>query len=128
MSEDEERLGQDELTELEFLESLARRLPKDVETLKALGDLCTRVGRYEEGLAQDTMLCALRPTDPYVWYNLGCSLALLSRKREALNALTKAIRLGYRDFDWMNRDRDLQSLKDDQHFRGLLQQIAPQTP
>ena len=120
----EEEIDQADLVELDFLERLAARLPKDDEILKVVGDLYTRVGRYEKGLETDRQLAALCPNDDLVWYNLGCSLALLGRRGEALEALAQAVTLGYRDHEWMSSDNDLRSLRDDHMFRSLLRKIT----
>jgi len=111
--------------EMEFLESLARRCPQDVDVLKTLGDLYTRTDCYEDGLKTDLELTRLCPREPLVWYNLACSCALLDRSDEALASLEQAIVLGYRDVRWIREDRDLNSLKKDQRFDVLLQRLAP---
>lgn len=113
-----------ELVELGFLEAVAARLPDDGGVLKALGDLYTRVGLYEKGLDIDRRLARLCPEDPLVWYNLGCSLALLNRREEALSTLKKAVLLGYSDHEWMSRDADLRSLRDEQGFKSLIEKIT----
>ena len=120
----EVEIDQTDLVELDFLERLAVRLPKDDEILKVVGDLYTRVGRYEKGLETDRQLAALCPNDALVWYNLGCSLALLGRRGEALEALAQAVTLGYQDHEWMSSDNDLRSLRDDHAFRSLLRKIT----
>ena len=110
--------------ELAFLEALRLRLGDEGDLLKALADLYTRVGRYEDGLALDLKLSELNPREPLVWYNLACSLALLDRRDESLDALARAVKLGYDDFEWMRRDSDLRSLRDDQRFQAILRQEA----
>ena len=111
--------------EMLFLESLARRCPQDVDVLKALGDLYTRTGCYEDGLKTDLELARLCPRESLVWYNLACSYALLNRAEEALTSLERSIVLGYRDARWIREDRDLDSLKKDQRFISLLQRLVP---
>lgn len=113
-----------DLVELDFLERLAGRLPDDVDVLRALGDLYTRVGRYEKGLEIDRRLAVRCPNDNMVWYNLGCSLALLERRAEALEALARAVALGYRDHEWMSEDSDLRSLREEKAFKSLLKRIT----
>jgi len=111
--------------EISFLEAVARRCPQDVDVLKALGDLYTRTGRYEDGLKTDLELAGLCPRESLVWYNLACSYALLNRSEEALASLERSIVLGYRDARWIREDRDLDSLKKDQRFISLLQRLVP---
>ena len=115
------------LVELGFLESIARRLPGDTGVLKALADLYTRVGRHAEGLLIDQRLSVLLPHDPLVWYNLGCSLALMDRHDEACAALDNAIAKGYRDWRWMQEDQDLRALHHNARFSELIKRLATQT-
>lgn len=124
MSETNDKTCRDDLVELTFLESLNRRMPDDTEVCKALADLYTRVGRYEDGLALDTKLSRLCHDEPLVWYNLGCSYALLNRTDEALDALARAIRLGYRDWLWMAQDDDLRVLHKEERFAAIVRGMA----
>ena len=109
--------------ELEFLEQIAQRLPEDTEILRALGDLYTRTGDYTEGLRIDERLSHLCSEDPLVWYNLGCSLALTNRREDALEALSRALELGYDDYEWMKKDADLTALHGDSRFESMLEWI-----
>jgi Flp pilus assembly protein TadD len=106
--------------ELKFLESVRHRLPHHARVLEALGNLYTRVGRYEEGLQVDLDLTRMRPEDPENWYNLACSCALTARPEEAFRALEQAFGLGYRDGDWLMEDPDLKSLRSDPRFLALI--------
>ncbi|MEI6515980.1 MAG: hypothetical protein WCO77_08380 [bacterium] len=124
MADESKELEQGDLVEMDFLERVMARIPNDVDVLEALGDLYTRVGRYEDGLAIDQKLTKLEPDDMTIWYNLGCSLALLNRRESALAALKRAVELGYSDLDWMKQDSDLNSLREDKTFKALMSRIA----
>lgn len=110
--------------ELQFLESVRRRLPAHERTLEALGHLYTRTGRFVDGLQVDEALTRLRPADPMAWYNLACSQSLTGDLAGAFAALRKAIDLGYADVDWLLRDEDLAALRGDERFAELLKQLA----
>lgn len=112
--------GKHDTVELAFLQKVAQRLPEDVEILQALADLYTKTGKFGEGLAIDEKLSQQLPNDDLVWYNLGCSYALTNRPDEAFEALTKAVDLGYADYDWMKSDPDLNNLHADPRFESLL--------
>ncbi len=109
-----------DVVELGFLEKIADRLPEDLGLLWALAELYTKTGKYEKGLAIDLQLSQLLPNDDLVWYNLGCSCALTRRFDEAFEALSKAIDLGYGDYEWMKTDPDLANLTADPRFESLL--------
>jgi HEAT repeat protein len=53
-------------------------------------------------------------------YNLACLSAKAGDKAAALDWLSKAVAAGFRDADWMRRDRDLDAVREDPAFRTLL--------
>ena len=119
---DAEQLREDK-QELEFLQRIGKRLPEDTEVMRALGDLYTRTGKTAEGLQVDERLSRLCSEDPMVWYNLACSFALSNRNDEALNALHRAMDLGYDDYEWMKKDTDLSILHGEPRFESMLDWI-----
>ncbi len=110
--------------EISFYERLLKKRPDFINALVALGDAYTKSGRYEDGLKVDKRLVRLKPDDPLVHYNLACSYSLLKMAESALSALKKAIRLGYRDFAFMERDPDLEHIRKDPRYKELLFEYA----
>ena len=109
--------------EIVFFESVLRRDPKYAEVVGILGGLYTKVGRMVDGLRMDRRMVKLEPGNSTAHYNLACSLALCRRKAAALKSLKQAAELGYRDFEWMVQDPDLEILKEDPEFVALLGQL-----
>jgi Flp pilus assembly protein TadD len=107
----------------DFLEQVTQRQPANVEALAELGHVYTRQGRIEEGLNVDRKLVRLVPDNPTVHYNLACSLAILERRDDALDALEQAIELGYADADFMGEDPDLSNLRDETRFSELIRRL-----
>lgn len=131
-SKDPRRIALDPVTR-EFLEGEFQRRffeaavqvdPDNLECLIGLGDVYTRQGRYEEGLRIDTRLVELCPDEPTFFYNLACSYSLLSHCDKAMGALRRAIDLGYNDFDYMERDEDLEQLRLTPEFRELFAKLS----
>jgi len=112
--------------EMAFFESVLRRAPQYTEVIEILGGLYTKHGRIADGLRMDRRLVRLLPGNATAHYNLACSLALSNRKTDALRSLQRAVELGYRDFDWMAQDPDLEDLKEHPEFTALLEQLKPQ--
>ena len=110
-----------------FFESVLRREPDYVDVIEILGGLYTKQGRVADGLKMDRKLVKLQPRNATAHYNLACSLALSRRKTDALRSLRQAVALGYRDFDWMLQDPDLEELKAHPEFDALLRQLKPQS-
>ena len=64
---------------------------------------------------------ALLPEDPTWRYNLACSLAYFKDPEPAFNELEKAIDLGFRDADAIERDSDLRRICTKPRFRELVE-------
>ncbi len=108
---------------ISFLEGLLRRDPNWVEALQMLGDHYTQRGDVAHSLQVDQQLSRLQPYNPLVFYNLACSHSLNGEMDEAVTALEKALRLGYRDFKWLARDPDLSSLRRHPLYRRIKSKI-----
>lgn len=109
-----------ERVEISFLERLRARCPDNPRVLEALGDLYTKVGRYNDGLSMDKEIVKLCPEESTAWYNLACSYALTGHVEDALASLNRAIALGYDDYRWMRKDPDLKPLHKNPQFEELL--------
>jgi tetratricopeptide (TPR) repeat protein len=109
--------------ELSFFPGILRRHAEYVDVLRAHGNNLTLKGRYRDGLDIDRRLIALRPNDPVVYYNLACSYALLRKPELALQALRRAVELGYHDFQFLRKDKDLDSIRHDPRFEQLLREF-----
>lgn len=114
--------------EIRFFRGLVKRDPKCVEALQILGDAYTKTGQWKRGLQIDRKLAQLCPTNPLVFYNLACSLALLEQIDDAFVALQKAVALGYRDLRWMLKDPDLANIRKDQRFREIRRALRRRKP
>lgn len=108
--------------EVEFFSRLLDALPDHVDALVVHSANLSTTGRHQDGLAVDERLVQIRPTDPAAHYNLACRYALLHQVDLALGSLRRAIELGFRDTDFLERDRDLDSLRKDPRFRALLRE------
>jgi tetratricopeptide (TPR) repeat protein len=106
--------------EIEFFERVLRRDPSYVDVLRILGQELTERGLHLRGLQIDQRLVRLRPNDPVARYNLACSYALLHQNGLAVEALRKAIELGYEDRDHLESDSDLDNLRNDPEYQRLL--------
>lgn len=83
-------------------------------------DAATAFGRaaslFEIEAAAETL-----PGDSY--YNLACCRALMGETDAALVALERAAVTGWSNRDWAARDPDLESLREDQRFKDLLDRL-----
>ncbi len=108
--------------DVEFYERILRSQPNDIRLLRLLGELYGRKGRYDKALKVDQKLVELLPDDGFVHYNLACSFAMQGSPDAALECLARAIQLGYNDFNHMEVDPDLNSIRPLPRYRAILQQ------
>jgi tetratricopeptide (TPR) repeat protein len=110
--------------EIQFFEGIARRDPGYIEALQILGDAYTKTGQWEKGLLVDKRLARLCPDSPLVFYNLACSYSLMSKIDQAFAALRRAVKLGYDDARWLNKDPDLKNLRADRRFADIRKNLT----
>jgi tetratricopeptide (TPR) repeat protein len=113
------RLGQLDF-DIDFFERLLARNGDSVEVLRVLAELASRKGLVNRAVELDRRLVEILPGDFLARYNLGCSLARAGRPSEAIDALSRAILLGYDDLAHMESDPDLESLREHPEFLELL--------
>jgi len=106
--------------DIDFFERLLARNGESVEVLRVLAELASRKGLVSRAVELDRRLVEILPGDFLARYNLGCSLARAGRPAEAIDALSRAILLGYDDLAHMESDPDLESLREHPEFRELL--------
>jgi Flp pilus assembly protein TadD len=108
--------------ELAFYSGILTGIPDFADVLRAYAqDLATK-GMLKEGLMAEQKLVELRPADPDAHYNLACRYATLKQPDLALRTLRTAVELGYRDFQTIMQDRQLESVRKDPRFRALLRE------
>ena len=113
----------DEQFEIQFFEGVLKGSPNFVEALIALGDLYTKHGFFEKGLHVDQKLVQLKPDDSIVLYNLACSYSLLGNLEKAFRVIQIAVARGYDEFDFMQKDSDLEKLREYLPFKDFLDQL-----
>jgi hypothetical protein len=78
----------------------------------------------EEGGAQLAgdlfrIAAALDPLNEEALYDVACGLAAGGESAPALDALERAVTQGFRDFEWMARDTDLDGVRTDPRFASI---------
>ena len=106
--------------DIDFFERVLARKPDSIEVLRVLAELVSRKGLFGRAVELDRKIVEVLPDDFLARYNLACSLARAGRSDEAIDALSRAILLGYDDLDHMEADPDLESIRHHPDFLALL--------
>jgi serine/threonine protein kinase len=120
----QELLGNVRQRAIHALETHLLEVPEDARARILLGGQYASQGRAEDAIRETNLATLLRPNEATVQYNAACMFAVLDRKAEALEALAKAWRAGFRDADWARRDPDLAAVRDEPEFEKLFPEQA----
>jgi hypothetical protein len=70
-----------------------------------------------------TLLSEARPNNPQVFYRLATAHAQSGQRRQALEALSKAVTLGFNDVAQLEQAEEFASLRRDKAFRELIEKL-----
>ncbi len=79
-----------------------------------------RSGRIDEARIKAARAIELSPNDPLMFYNVACFYANTGDKSLALQSLKNAITTGYGFFEWIKRDPDLDSIRNEPEYIELM--------
>ena len=114
-----EALGNLMIRAVQAFEAHLRDVPEDARARGLVASYYAEMGRTEDAKREASLAMTLRPNEPLILYNAACTFCLMNLKAEALDALGKAWRVGYRDSEWVWRDPDLALLRDEPEFAKL---------
>ena len=80
--------------------------------------------QYDRLAASLELALLVKEGSPVDWYNLACARARLGRGEPAVEALAKALDLGFNRTELLATDPDLDSLRDREDFKALLASLA----
>jgi TolB-like protein/Tfp pilus assembly protein PilF len=101
------------------LENHLKEMPEDARARTLLASDYANLSRIEDAMREANLAMMLRPDDSMVHYNAACTFCALNKKAEAMEAMTRAWKAGYRDPIWARRDPDLQLLHGEPEFERL---------
>ncbi len=109
---------------VQAFESHLREIPEDARARILLAAYYAEEGREDDAVRESNLAMLLRPNEAMVLYNAACVLCTIHKKPEAIDAIAKAWRAGFRDADWARRDPDLSLLHGDPEFDRLYPESA----
>ncbi len=95
--------------------------PDDARAYIFFATVLVQLGRIDEGKIQSAKALELSPDDALMQYNGACFYARLNEKKLALEFLQKAIHTGWENYEWMKRDPDLDSIRNEPEYLRLIE-------
>ncbi|MGD0821806.1 MAG: tetratricopeptide repeat protein [Desulfomonilia bacterium] len=94
--------------------------PGSAEVLYALAIQYAESGDYENALSILQKMAQLYPTDPDVYYNIACIYSKQGRKDDATTSLNLAIDKGFKKWNIIKTDPDLENIRGTDYYRKLI--------
>ncbi len=104
---------------LRALEKHVELNPDDARAFTLGAVSLIRLGEREAGLEWAERAVSIDPNDAGIQYNAACLFALEGQKIRAIECLENAVKAGFAHREWVEKDPDLDSLRDDPRFKAL---------
>ena len=106
------------------LETLTRHDPTDGRAWFHLAYARHAMGDLERAIPLHRKAAGFTNVKPTALYNLACAYALVGATERALAALEEAVEAGFGGPEWMAKDPDLTSIRQDDRFAHLKEAAA----
>ena len=79
--------------------------------------------QYAAAAESLSLATLIAPDNPRLLYNLACAYALNRDRRNALDALRRAVAKGFKDAAAIESDKDLEGLRDDPAYKQIVEEL-----
>jgi tetratricopeptide (TPR) repeat protein len=94
--------------------------PDDAYRRMAYAVNLTYAGRTDEGKKEGERALELSQSDPIMMYYGACLYARLGENHRAVELIKDAVRNGYENFEWIKRDPDFNTIRDEPEYIELM--------
>lgn len=82
-----------------------------------------QIDENDEAMKEAKIALELSPDDPLMLYNACCFYAQLKEIKLALDKLEESIAVGYANVEWLERDSDLENIRNEDRFIKIYEQM-----
>lgn len=116
-----QKLNKKELSEADFKKVI--ELENTPEKYECLHYAYQGLGQYDKAIEVMNVIIARDSTDKGSYYDAACLYSRMNNKEKALEYLRKSLELGYSRFSHMEKDQDLDLIRDTEEFKSLIQEF-----
>jgi len=109
--------------DLAMLEQKRLKEPDNPKLLEKLAVIYSSRGENAKALEALYKLIELQPGNPDGYYNIACVYAKQGKVDESLEWLHKAISRGFKDWNLLQKDKDLDNLRNTRSYKDLIEKI-----
>ncbi|MCJ7582270.1 MAG: FlgO family outer membrane protein [Candidatus Aminicenantes bacterium] len=108
---------------LDAIEKQMKIFPDDARILYLGGAVSIRLGKNKQGLKWAERALEANPVEPMTLYGIACSFSLIGHLDRAFECLEKAAQYGRLPREWIEKDPDLDSLREHPRYNTLLKNL-----
>ena len=97
--------------------------PDDTRAWSLGATALAKLGETERAIEFIQRSIAIAPDDPLVLYNVACAYALLGDTDDAVSTLERAVKNGYFNREWLERDKLLDPVRETPRFRAIVESL-----
>ena len=112
------RQGKKELAEADFLKVI--EIENTPEKYSCIHYAYQGLGQYDKAIEMMDSIIAREEDRAGSYYNAACLYSRMDNKQKALEYLEKSLELGYRRFAHIERDQDMDPIRDMEEFKALI--------
>jgi TolB-like protein/Flp pilus assembly protein TadD len=98
--------------------------PDDVRAVSLGSGALYGLGEHARAREWVDRALSMDPEEAPTLYNVACTYSLLGETDKAIECLERAFRQGFAHKEWIDKDPDLSSVRDDPRFRALMQRLT----
>ncbi len=83
---------------------------------------------YDKSISLFKQVVSLQPENAAIYYNIACLYSIQNQKTDAVDWLQKAIDSGYRNWERIKNDPDLENLRQTSFYKQLINEPAGRAP
>jgi len=84
------------------------------------GIVHARLGNNQEAVNDSNKALALAPDDDMFYYNAACMYSIQRIPDKACYYLLKSIEKGYKDWDWIKKDKDFDNIRNEDCYKIII--------
>ena len=112
------RQGKKELAEADFLKVI--EIENTPEKYSCIHYAYQGLGQYDKAIEMMDSIIAIEEDRAGSYYDAACLYSRMDNKQNALEYLEKSLELGYRRFAHIERDQDMDPIRDMEEFKALI--------
>jgi tetratricopeptide (TPR) repeat protein len=93
--------------------------PDFTPAMNDIGLIYVAKGEYDKAFSSYQKIIELKPDNYIAYYNVACIYAKQNKIEEAVDWLKKAVNRGFKDWEYLKTDKDLENIRGSSHFKEL---------